>query len=122
MKTSYLSILAIPVAVCMVSCSKTAEDYQSDCVDLMEEIVAVVEATTPENSAEQAKKIKELAAEMKELEKEVKEKGLENAPVTPEFKARMEAAGKRIGEWAVKNAGKMDKMDPSFMEALGSIG
>lgn len=100
----------------------TAEDYMLAIIETMEELVATVEATNAGNSAEQAKKVSELATKMNTLLAEAAAKGFTDAEPTPEMNARMEAAGTRLGAWIIANAESLESFDPSFMEALGSVG
>ena len=136
MKKISLIALAVIPTMGMVSCSDkeeapaaaadkaltTAEDYMNAGADVMTELGDILEATTVENSAEQAKKIQALTAKMAQLMKEVEEKGFAEAEPTGEIAARMEAAENRFGQWFVKNAENMEKFDPSFLEAIQNFG
>ena len=136
MKKISLIALAVIPTMGMVSCSDkeeapaaaadkaltTAEDYMNAGADVMTELGDILEATTVENSAEQAKKIQALTARMAQLMKEVEEKGFAEAEPTGEIAARMEAAENRLGQWFVKNAENMEKFDPSFLEAMQNFG
>ncbi len=134
-KYSLIAFAAIPM-LGMVSCSdkeaapaaaeakalNTAEDYMKAVADLMDEAASIVEATTVDNAAEQAKKLAALSPKMQQLQKEVEEKGFADAQPTPEMEQRMDAVGERIGKWIISNAENMEKLDPAFMEALSSFG
>ena len=86
-KTSIIALIALPLAG-LVSCSdkeatpakaeakalNTAEDYMNAMVDCMNEFASIIDATTAENSADQAKKITALVNKMQKLSKEVEAK------------------------------------------------
>ena len=136
MKKISLIALAVIPTMGMVSCSDkeeapaaaaekaltTAEDYMNAGADVMTELGDILDATTVENSAEQAKKIQALTAKMAQLMKEVEEKGFAEAEPTGEIAARMEAAENRLGQWFLKNAENMEKFAPSFLEAVQNFG
>lgn len=134
-KTSIIALIALPLAG-LVSCSdkeatpakaeakalNTAEDYMNAMVDSMNEFASIIDATTAENSADQAKKITALVNKMQKLSKEVEAKGFDKTEPNEAMLAKMEQAGTRVGQAIMKKAAIMEQLDPSFIEAMDNFG
>ena len=134
-KTSIIALLALPLAG-LVSCSDkeeapakeeakaltTAEDYMNAALDCMNEFASIMEATTVENSADQAKKITALVEKMQKLSKEVEAKGFDKTEPNEAMKAKMEQVGARVGKAIMEKASIMEQLDPSFIEAMEKFG
>ena len=148
-KTSIIALLALPLAG-LVSCSDkeeapakeeakaldkeeapakeeakaltTAEDYMNAMVDCMNEFASIIEATTVENSADQAKKITALVEKMQNLRKEVEAKGFDKTEPNEAMQAKMEQVGARVGKAIMEKAPIMEQLDPSFIEAMEKFG
>lgn len=133
-KTSIIALLALPLAG-LVSCSDkeeapakeeakaltTAEDYMNAAVDCMNEFASIIEDTTVENSADQAKKVTALVEKMQKLSKEVEAKGFDKTEPNEAIQAKKEQAEARLGQAVIKIAPIMEQVDPSFVEAMEKI-
>lgn len=102
----------------------TADDYAIALCEAFEELAGVIEATTPANSAEQAKKISELGTKIQTLLQEAEAKGLTNTEPAAELKARMEAAQEKVANAMISliQSPASDQLAPSFEQALKSLG
>lgn len=129
-KIAFIALSTLPV-LGLISCGEkeataapaatvTTADPIVALVETMEQLATTLEATTPENSAEQAKKIKEIAAKLPELFAKVAEKGPDAKP-SPDVISRGDAAEARIDAWFEANVTNIGSYDPSFREALESI-
>lgn len=133
-KTSIIALLALPLAG-LVSCSDkeeapakeeakaltTAEDYMNAAVDCMNEFASIIEDTTVENSADQAKKVTALVEKMQKLSKEVEAKGFDKTEPNEAIQAKKEQAEARLEQAVIKIAPIMKQVDPSFVEAMEKI-
>lgn len=133
-KTSIIALLALPLAG-LVSCSDkeeapakeeakaltTAEDYMNAAVDCMNEFASIIEDTTVENSADQAKKVTALVEKMQKLSKEVEAKGFDKTKPNEAIQAKKEQAEARLGQAVIKIAPIMEQVDSSFVEAMEKI-
>ncbi len=129
-KIAFIALSTLPV-LGLISCGEkeataapaatvTTADPFVALTETMEQLATTLEATTPENSAEQAKKLKEIAAKMPELFAKVAEKGPDAQP-SPDVASRAAAVKARLEAWFEANATNLGSYDPSFMEALESI-
>lgn len=102
----------------------TADDYAIALCEAFEELAGVIEATTPANSAEQAKKISELGTKIQTLLQEAEAKGLTNTEPVAELKARMEAAQEKVVNAIISliQSPASDQLAPSFKQALEGLG
>lgn len=102
----------------------TIEDYADEMIRIVEELAATFEATTPENSAQQAKKLKEIKARGEKLEKEAESKfgkeAWDKIGEQDKYNSRAEAALQRIFQWIMENASKQDQFAPEFNELMNS--
>lgn len=145
-KISFIALSALPV-LGLVSCGEkeapatpvsteakaetpaaktltTAEDYMVAVIETVEALAAAIEATTPENSAAQAKVVSELGKKMVTLIQEAEAKGFTKTDPSPELNARMSAAQEKM-ETALLTLVQSEnfaKLDPSFMQAIEGIG
>lgn len=130
---TFIAAAVLPV-LSLISCgekeapvtteSNPADDYAIALCEAFEELAGVIEATTPANSAEQAKKISELGTKIQTLLQEAKAKGLTNTEPAAELKARLEAAQEKVANAMISliQSPASDQLAPSFEQALKSLG